>query len=455
MKKRILCLLLAACFALTPPCASAQAAGAANDIVSPYTDVLYAADEIARDPRILFEYVREEQALPPDLPAIGCEAAYVADPVSGKVFYEKNAHKKMYPASTTKLLTALVVLENCTMEETATVSQSAVDAVSWEYVNAGLQPGEELSVYLLLQTLLICSANEAAFVLAEHVSGSTEAFAELCNRRAKELGCETLHFVNPNGIHSEDHYCSAYDLYLIAKECRKHNVFNEIVKMTSVTVPPNDVCPRTDRIFETTNELLLPESEYYYAPCTGIKTGYTDFAGQCFVAGSTLGGLDLITVVLNGSILEDETNERFTDAIRLMDYVYGRYSYHMIADSSVPVARIHIDNATKDTAMLEAVLQADIYSAAPNGITPGNAAAAVELPEDLKAPIKKDQVLGTVTYKADGMNYTTNLVAKNAVEKKPYWLYNSLIALAGLLLNVTFLVKKRKSKPGAKNRTEE
>ena len=341
------------------------------------------------------------------------------------------------------------------MEETATVSQSAVDAVSWEYVNAGLQPGEELSVYLLLQTLLICSANEAAFVLAEHVSGSTEAFAELCNRRAKELGCETLHFVNPNGIHSDDHYCSAYDLYLIAKECRKHGVFNEIVKMTSVTVPPNDVCPRTDRIFETTNELLLPGSEYYYAPCTGMKTGYTDFAGQCFVAGSTLGGLDLITVVLNGSILEDETNERFTDAIRLMDYVYGRYSYHMIADSSVPVARIHIDNATKDTAMLEAVLQADIYSAAPNGITPGNAAAAVELPEDLKAPIKKDQVLGTVTYKADGMNYTTNLVAKNAVEKKPYWLYNSLIALAGLLLNVTFLVKKRESKPGAKNRTEE
>ena len=92
MKKRILCLLLAACFALMPPCAPALTAGAANDIVSPYTDVLYAADEIAREPRILFEYVREEQALPPDLPAIGCEAAYVADPVSGKVFYEKNAH---------------------------------------------------------------------------------------------------------------------------------------------------------------------------------------------------------------------------------------------------------------------------------------------------------------------------------------------------------------------------
>ena len=105
--------------------------------------------------------------------------------------------------------------------------------------------------------------------------------------------------------------------------------------------------------------------------------------------------------------------------------------------------------------MLEAVLQADIYSAAPNGITPGHVAAAVELPEDLKAPIKKDQVLGTVTYKADGMNYTTNLVAKNAVGKKPYWLYNSLIALAGLLLIATFLLKKRKAKPGAKNRTEE
>ncbi len=450
MKKRAISLLLAICFILTPPVAFAQ-----NTVEPPAAAQdggLYAAGEIAGLPRMLTEYDREEQEIPTDLPATGCEAVYMADPESGKVFYEKNAHKKMYPASTTKLLTALVVLENCAMDETATVSQSAVDAVSWEYVNAGLRPGEELSVYLLLQTLLICSANEAAFVLAEHVSGSTEAFAELCNQRAKELGCETLHFVNPNGIHSEDHYCSAYDLYLIAKECRKHSVFNEIVRMTSVTVPPNEVCPRTDRIFDTTNELLLPDSAYYYPPCTGMKTGYTDFAGQCFVASSTMGDLDLITVVLNGSILEDETNERFTDAITLMEYVYGHYSYHLIANSSVPVAQITIDNATKDTATLEAALQADIYSVAPNGITPDNVIAEVDIPADLKAPIRLNQVIGTVTYKADGMRYTTNVIAKHAVEKKPYWIYNTLIALTGLmlLLSVRFLLKKRR-----KNRTEE
>lgn len=216
--------------------------------------------------------------------SICCKAAYVAEPNTGKVIYEKNAHEALYPASTTKILTALVTMENCRMTDTAVVSQHALDLVPSGYSNAKLQAGEEFTIRDLLYALLIPSANEAANVLAEHVSGSIEDFAALCNKRAKELGCETLHFVNPNGMHNEDHYCSAYDLYLIAKECRKNEIFNEIVKTKTYSLPSTKVYPGT-RTLKTTNEMLLPGT-YYYSYCTGIKTGHTTPAGECLVASS-------------------------------------------------------------------------------------------------------------------------------------------------------------------------
>ena len=175
-------------------------------------------------PEVTLRYLQDEQQVLDNAPEIGCEAAYVVEPSTGKVLYEKNAHNRMYPASTTKILTALVVLEKCELTDKVVVSQNAISMVPAGYSNARIQAGEELTVSDLLYALLIPSANEAAFALAEHVSGSVEAFAELCNNRAKELGCEILHFVNPNGIHDQNHYCSAYDLYLIAKECRKYDL---------------------------------------------------------------------------------------------------------------------------------------------------------------------------------------------------------------------------------------
>ncbi|MBR4727923.1 MAG: D-alanyl-D-alanine carboxypeptidase, partial [Clostridia bacterium] len=214
---RIVSILLVFVFLFSPLAAYAEGAGYHPDAYAgdvALSDTLYAPDEIAGEARVTFEYLRAEQAVPDDVPEIGCRAAYLADPVSGKVFFEKRAHEKMYPASTTKILTALLVLENCDPEETVTVSQRAIDLVPEAYTTADLKAGEELSVYVLLQALLIPSANEAAYALAEHVGGSVSAFAALCNNRAKALGCETLHFVNPNGVHDEDHYCSAYDLYL-------------------------------------------------------------------------------------------------------------------------------------------------------------------------------------------------------------------------------------------------
>lgn len=448
MKNRILITLLTVCILLTPLSVFAESETPAGSNIA-YSDSLYEAGDVAVEPKLTFEYRPDEQAASPNAPEIGCEAAYVADPISGKVFYEKNAHEKRYPASTTKILTALLVLENCNVEEEAIVSQRAIDLMPEGYSNANLQPGETLSVYTLLQALLIPSANEAAYALAEHVSGSVEAFAKLCNQRAAELGCENLHFVNPNGVHDENHYCTAYDLYLIARECQQYPVFNEIVQSTGFTVPTTDIHPDNDRTYSTTNELLLPKNRYYCAYCTGIKTGHTTPAGECLVASSAKDNLNLICVVLGGK-KGDGFNERFSDTTTLFAYVYDNYRYQQIADKSVPAKTVTIDNAVKETPTLDILPATDIYAVVPNTITADNADPSVALPAELKAPIQQGQVLGTVTYRVDGMVYATNLIAGNEIIKKPYWLYNTLIAAGALLLLIMLFfiirsIQKRKA----------
>ena len=292
---------------------------------------VFAEDSYIVTNEIYVEYNVDEQIVLNSIPQIGSYVAYLVEPTTGKVIYEKNAHEKMYPASTTKILTALVVLENCEITDTAIVSKNAIDLVPKEYTTAYLKAGEELSIESLLYVLLIPSANDAANVLAEHVSGSIEEFAELCNNRAKELGCETLHFVNPSGIHSEEHYCSAYDLYLIAKECQEYDIFNKIVSTKRYTLPASNVYSKYDRVFENTNQLILSNSkEYYYPYCTGIKTGYTTPAGGCLIASSTKDNFNLICIVLGGEQDNQKLDERFSDTIKLFNFAYDNYTYKII-----------------------------------------------------------------------------------------------------------------------------
>ncbi len=400
--------------------------------------------------KVTFEYNKDEQKVLDSIPEIGCKAAFVAELTTGKIVYEKNAHEKMYPASTTKILTALLVLENCELTDKAVVSQKALDLVPEGYSNANLMAGEEFTIYTLLQALLIPSANEAANVLAEHVSGSVEAFAELCNKRAEELGCEMLHFVNPNGVHSEDHYCTAYDLYLIAKECRKHDAFNEIVKTESFTVPATEVYKKSDRTYSNSNLLIIPSSQKYYYPfCTGIKTGFTTPAGQCLVSSSSYENVDLICVVLGGGTNSLGLSERFYDTIQLFEYVYNNYSYKTIAEENEVIVTVDVDKATKDTSSLDVVIDTEISSVLPKDIDRENIETVITIQNDIEAPIEQDQVLGEVTFKADGVNYTTYLIASHDVEKKPFWLYNVLVVLAVLfvlaaVIALSVFIKKRR-----------
>ena len=433
MKKKILISLLIGFMILTP--------------ISAFAEVKTLQDY---ESNVTFKYVPEDQKTLDNIPEVGCKAVYIAEPTTGKVLYEKNAHEKMYPASTTKILTALVVLENCKLDETAIVSQNAIDLVPSDYTNAKLQAGESHTIKDLLYALLLPSANEAANVLAEHVSGTIEAFAEKCNQRAKELGCETLHFVNANGMHDVNHYCSAYDLYLIAKECKKYDAFNEIVKTKTYSLPTTDLYPYT-RIIKNTNELLL-SGTYYYANCTGIKTGHTSIAGECFVGSSTYNGLDLISVVLGGKEQNSlGLNERFYDTKQLCEFVYDNYSLKKIAEYGDLMVQINVGKATKDTAYLDVVVDADISTIVPNDIDKDSINQTVSLNDDIVAPIKQNQVLGQVTYYVDGLVYKTNIIASHEVEKLPYLLYNSVIVGVIVLTIIIFaiLLKKCKEKKKA------
>ncbi len=394
-------------------------------------------------------YKPEQQQTIENIPQIGCKAAYIVNPSTGKVFYEKNAHQKMYPASTTKILTALVVLEKCKLTDTAKVTQNAIDLVPSGVSNIYLKPGEELTISALLHTLLIPSANEAANVLAEHVSGSVEAFVELCNTRAKELGCETLHFVNPNGLHDENHYCSAYDLYLIAKECQKYDAFNEIVKTKSYKIPPTNVHHANDRTVTNTNSLLFSNSpSYYYPYCTGIKTGTTTPAGECLVASSSKDSINLISVVLGGGTNSKGLNERFYDTKQLFEFVYNSYLYKEFVKEKNVITTINVEKATKKTASLDLIIDKSISTIIPNNLDVSQIQSKIDLKEKIVAPIKQNEELGYVTYEVDGLNYTEKLVASHDVLKKPYWIYNSLIlgAILLIILIIAILLKKRKNK---------
>ena len=245
---------------------------------------------------------------------------------SGEILYQKKAYEKMYPASTTKMLTAILVLEKCPLNEIVTVNASALNAVPPTYATAKLKAGEKFRVEDLLYALLIHSANDAANVLAEHVSGSISNFAELMNKKAKEIGCENSHFTNPSGVHDTELYTTAYDLSLIARYAMNIEKFREIITTTTCTLPSTNIYPNADRTFTTSNDLINPDSDkYYYEYANGIKTGYTNPAKDCIVASAKKDDKEFIVVILGDGFNEDNLRQKYIDCKTLFDYAFANY----------------------------------------------------------------------------------------------------------------------------------
>ena len=379
------------------------------------------------------------------------EGAVLIESSTGKILYGKDENKKLYPASTTKILTAIIAIEKYNLTEKITASNSAIMAIPSGYSNAAIQPGESLPLQDLLDLFLIHSANEIGYILAENISGNIDEFAKLMNQKASEIGCKNTHFTNPSGIHNTEHYSTAYDMALIAKYCMKNESFRNIVSKTSCTINATD--KYQERYFKNTNDLLDKKSKYYYEYAIGIKTGFTSQAKNCLIAASKKDNMELITVALGAEATDDGRSGRYVDTINLFNFGFNNYKFQQLANANTIIKEISIENATKDTKNLSLILEDNITALAPANADLSKINYSLDIPENISAPISKGDVLGKITYTINGIDYSSNLIASNNVEEFNFSLSTTQIISALIVLFILIKLlffKKKKSKKKTK-----
>lgn len=373
------------------------------------------------------------------------DAVILIENQTGKTLYEKNSEQKMYPASTTKILTAILSIEKGNLNDKVTVSKTAIAQMKPGYTSAYLSEGEIISVEDLLKVLLINSANDASNVLAEYISGSIDSFVTLMNEKSKELGCTNTHFVTTNGLHDDNHYTTAKDLAIIARYCMQNETFRKIVSMKKCVIPATN--KSEERIYKNTNDLINPTSGYYYPSCIGIKTGFTSEAKNCLISACSKNGLQVIAVVLGASITENHKSARYVDSKTLYDYTYSNYSIQNIAKASSVIETIEVKNATDETKSLDLKLEKDL-NVLVNNKDKENIKTEIVLKDNISAPIATNSVVGSITYIVGADKYTINLLASHDVEKKEniIWILRLSLFLI-LLILIIFIIYKISKKP--------
>ena len=354
-------------------------------------------------------------------------AALLVDVGTGEILYEKNAHEHNYPASITKVMTALLTFEaidagRLRLDQEITASESAFDNLAADGSTANIKAGETMTVESLLNCLLIVSANEAGHILAETVSGSIESFVALMNQRAQELGCEDTHFANPTGLHNDRHYTSAWDIYLITREAMEHEGFMEIVGRKAYTVPETNLSKARD--LHSTNYLISTWRTgwpgYYYEEARGIKTGSTPEAGYCLVANAVRGSRQLVSVVLGAERvkLEDGTTETrsFSETVRLFDHGFDDFKRMDLLDDKEFICEVPVELSSEASYVIVHPAEG-LSRMVPADLKADDLIRTVELyAESVDAPVAEGDELGTITISYDDTEYgTIPLIALNDV----------------------------------------
>ena len=314
-------------------------------------------------------------------PTISASSAILIDNRTNKILYGKNENARMYPASITKIMTAILSLENGNLDDIATASHTAVTSIPSGYSIADIQVGEQLTVEQLLEMLLTHSANDAANVLAEYVGGSIDSFISMMNTKANELNLTGTHFTNAYGLHDDNHYSTAYDLAKLMQFCIKNEDFRRLAGMASCAIPATNM--HDSRLYSSTNYLLVPESQYYTSYVTVGKTGFTTQAGDCLVSVGYNNDLELINVVLDCPT----SASRFADVISLYEYGYNNYSLKTIVNENDVATQIEVSNATKDTKQLDLLVNENIDALVNNSEDNENIESNIVLNDNIKAPI--------------------------------------------------------------------
>ena len=359
-------------------------------------------------------------------PELQCTHAILVDANYGEVLYDKKADEKAYPASITKVMTALLVLEaidsgKLTKDQQITAGPTTLQDMSGNYSTANLEPGDVLTVEQLLYCLLLPSANEAGNILAVAVDGSIEAFVEHMNTRAKELGCKGTHFVNPHGLHDPDHYTTAYDISLYMTEALKHELFRTIIHTATYVLPAT--AHQGEQTFYNTNALIsnFHYSGYVYDKCIGGKTGTTDEAGKCLVAAAESGDTLLISVILGSGVVDPNGAKRqgqFTESTKLLKWGFDNFRRVTISQGNDPVDKVAVTLSRQaDEVMVKP--EGEVVRTLPKDLDPSLIETTIHLNSDtVEAPVEEGQVLGTMTLSYEGTDYgSLDLVAVTSVER--------------------------------------
>ncbi|MGN1059919.1 MAG: D-alanyl-D-alanine carboxypeptidase family protein [Clostridia bacterium] len=366
-------------------------------------------------------------------PEIKSASAILMQADTGRIMFEKDADAKAYPASTTKIMTALLAIENLDPAATLTVSETAIQ-IDRDGSNMGLLKDEVLTVEQLLYGLLVHSANDAANVLAEAVAGDIAAFVDQMNARAAELGMTGTHFVNAHGYHDEEHYTTARDMLKLASCAMGNPLFRTIVATATYEIPPTNKY-KEPRILSNNNSLINPmrERRYVYSGAAGIKTGHTSNAGSCLVSYAERKGLAYYCVTLNAPV-DSTGNYSFLDSIALFDYGFNDFSLKTVSDANEIVATREVKWGKGDE-------QAILYAKEPLAVLLPNAYDKEKLTventteEHIVAPVKKGDILGRMEYFYDGVSVgSVDLVASRDVPRSYFKM------IFGTLWNLIFNV---------------
>lgn len=350
------------------------------------------------------------------------QTAILVNGTTGSVIFEKNADMEMYPASTTKILTALLVLENCDLSTQVTISQRAIQTeASW----IPAMMGEVYTVEQLLYALMLHSANDAAIALAEAVSGSVENFAVLMNERAREIGCTSSNFVTPNGLPNNNHYTTASDMAKIACEAMKNETFRKIIKTPTYVLPPTS--KRSESVMLSNKNKFLAgsgDSSFSYSYGIGVKTGYTNAAQSAFVGAAEKDGRLLISVVFGTT-----SDGKWIDTEKLMDYGFsGAYVDLDILSLYNSSKHTMLITGAEDGALVNGLLELEVapedqaklmgyFSSLENIMAAersfGDYASYADYAPSYAAPIEAGTPMATMTFRAPFMeeSVTVTLVA--------------------------------------------
>lgn len=416
------------------------------------------------------------QSLALEPPEFHGKNAILVDANYDEVLYEVGGHDKVYPASITKVMTALLTLE--TIESGKLTAQTQITASATAATipkgssTANIKAGEVLTVEQLLYCLLLPSANEAAQILAETVGGDIDTFVGMMNDKAKELGCENTHFANPHGFHDPDHYTTPYDITLFMKAAMEYDLFQKIVTSPNYTIPATNLSEQ--RTVRNTNALTSnwTYTGYLYTPGTGGKTGSTDEAGKCLVETAKKGDTYLISVVMGEPetiTLADGSEKvaQFYDTIQLLNWGFENFQRTVISEDSEVVAKVNVTLSTQsDQVMVRP--SGSIARTLPKDVKVDEMEKVINLFNDtVEAPVEQGQVLGTMVLKYQGEEYgTLDLIADSSVERSEllyrldriqkffqnWWvkllLVIVVVAVVALLLRI-FVFSKRRRYAGA------